>query len=250
MANQVKKDPAPVYVLEEGRLINSALFERDIYKDPDTGAEGKPLYKIEMAFDAAAFNCEKYDVKPGDGSRYGWLEELVVNEVYKEWGNKSANDPNDPKLTVADEFMDHLDGKLTRTRFRSPFLDGNVLAAARKERGKEGTAYEGKFVIRANTTYNKDGHEGPGGINVYGPDAQPVMDASTVFPGCNGVVAVTIKAGIVKATQEHWVKFYLSAFQRTPGGEALKSAAKNPFAPVGNAAAASAASGERRRRVG
>ena len=45
-----KKEAKHVFALPEGRLINHSLFERDAYT-PERGAPGKPMYKVELAFD-------------------------------------------------------------------------------------------------------------------------------------------------------------------------------------------------------
>lgn len=232
MANE--KTKAVVHVLPEGRAINLSLFTRDIYTD-EAGKEGKPMYKAEVAFG------------PKDVTGQGTIEDTIADVIAGEWGEAAA-----------DIFLNtgsNADGSIL---YNSPFLDGNDLAQKRKEKGKDGTAYEGKLVLRCNTLYNKNGDEDAGGIAVYGADAEPIEPAgqSAVFNGCYGHVAVTFKAterevpgGRGKTVKVRGVKAFLQAFQVTDNDEKhkLKAAAASPFKPVGRAPAAA---GGRRTRAG
>ena len=42
-----------IFMLPEALVLVESLLERDVYKDKDTGAEGKPKYKVVLAFDPA-----------------------------------------------------------------------------------------------------------------------------------------------------------------------------------------------------
>lgn len=215
-------------VLPEGRLINSALFERDAYT-PAGGAPGTAKYKIEVALDPALVTGE------------GTIEDAMADAIAAKWGNQAADD--------------FLDGK---AGFVDPRLDGDVLAAARAEKGKEGEAYKGKIVIRADTTFNKDGAAADGGTHVYGPDNSPIEPArqAEVYSGCFGHVAVNISTYETDGKNERGqtiklkaLKFYLVAFQKTRDGDKLVKAADRSslFKPVAGAAAQP---GVRRRRAG
>src|SRR5690606_2886655 len=84
----------------EGRLINFALFERDIYKDA-RGKEAEPKYKVEMAFD------------PDDVTGEGTIEDAVLDAAIAKWGDKAEDD--------------FFEGKIG-----SPFLDGDRMAEKRE----------------------------------------------------------------------------------------------------------------------
>ncbi len=222
MATPTKKEAKPVFKLPEGRLINHSLFERDVYK-PERGAEGKPLYKVELAFDKNQIEGQ------------GTIEDELLNAALAEWGDTQK---------IEDEFFNGI--------IRVPFLDGNELAAKRAEKGKDGSAYKGKWIIRASTSFNKDGAEGPGGIQVFDENVQPVGltlgNAEQVYNGCFGIAAVTISAGRDVGSDKKHTKFWLTAFQKTKDGEKLVSARDSStlFKPVGRTEGAS--EGRRSRR--
>lgn len=220
MATETKKE-TPVHLLPVGRLINASLFEKDAYTDPQTQKEGTASYKIELAFDPK-------DVE-GEGVA---IEEAILDALEEKWGAKAADD--------------YLDGKII-----GPFISGDKLAERRAEKGKEGTAYKGKLVARANTIYNKDGQDGPGGIQVWDENVKPVAIANSnvVYPGCYGQAAVTLHC-YLDNRGDKCVKFYLSAFQKTGDGEKLIAAKDTStlFKPVAKPAGAADASTGRRRR--
>lgn len=225
-----KKQAKEIHNLPEARVINASLFERDAYQGP-TGAPGKAMYKIELAFDPK-------DI--GEGSD---IENLLADAVEDRWGADAA----EAWLNLDDSGAFH---------YATPIIDGNVLAEGREAKGKEGDAYKGKLVIRTNTSFNKDGQEGPGGINVYGPDCSAI-DAtrqSEVYSGCYGIAAVTISTYETQPQRRgdkvtRGVKFYLVAFQKTRDGDKLaKSQDRSSlFKPV---AGAPAGAPGRRRRAG
>lgn len=217
------KEKAKIYNLPVGRLINQSLFERDAYKRDEASAPGKPMYKVELAFE------------PKDVTGEGTIEDALADAIAATWGEAAAND--------------WLAGK---RGYGTPLLEGDVLHAARLAKGKEGDAYKGKIVIRANTSFNKDGVEGPGGIAVYGPDTSPITanNQSEIYQGCFGIAAVTIST-YEAANHDKCVKFYLVAFQKTAEGTRLATATDRSglFKPVAGAPG-SADAGVRRRRPG
>lgn len=217
------KEKAKIYNLPVGRLINHSLLERDAYKRDEKSAPGKPMYKLELAFE------------PADVTGEGTIEDKLADAVAAKWGNPAAND--------------WLDGK---RGYGTPLLEGDDMHARRVANGKEGDAYKGKIIIRANTSFNKDGVEGPGGIHVYGPDTSPITanNQSEIYQGCFGIAAVTIST-YESADHDKCVKFYLVAFQKTADGTRLVQAQDRSglFKPVAGAPG-SAESGVRRRRPG
>ena len=192
----------------EGRLINHALFERDAYQKDEKSAPGKPMYKVELACDEAAVMGE------------GTIEDKLADAVEAKWG------------------ATHAQGWLNGDRgYWSPLLSGDTMAAERAAKGKEGDAYKSKVVIRANTSFNKEGKEDVGGIAVYDADTSAIgfAEKSKVYNGCHGIAAVTISA-FEAANKDKGVKFYLVAFQKTADGEPLTTASDKStlFKPVGN----------------
>jgi len=197
-------------VFPEGRVINCALFEKDKYDDKAT-----PQYKIEIAYD------------PDDIIE---AEDHIVNFAIAKWGNSAEDDYNNGVIV-------------------SPVIEGDSLAARREQKGKEGTAYVGKLVIRSNTQFNKMGQNAPGGIAVYGPDVETIepVDQAKVYPGCYGILAGNISEYQTNKGEKA-LKIYLNAFQKTRDGEPLGSSSdySKVFTPV--AGAKTTSSGSRRRR--
>jgi hypothetical protein len=199
------------FTLPEGRVINHSLFVKDQYNDKST-----PAYKVEIAIDA-------------DSDAYYELEDRLLAFADDKWG-KGAGD--DPDLIL-------------------PFIDGDRLANKREKKGKDGSAYAGKIVIRANTIYNKDGQDGPGGVQVYDQDVEEVSPArsSEVYRGCYGEAAVNI--GTYEDDDgNNAIKFYLAAFQKTKEGERLTSSADKSglFKARGRSEGGSAGRRQRRTR--
>ena len=202
---KTKKDDR--VTLPIGRLINQSVFKRDVYTDAK-GVEGKPKYKVEMAFN------DESDVEA--------MEDLLFDAAVAEWGDAGEKAFNDGDMIL-------------------PLKDGDELAKRREDKGKEGTAYKGTTVIRADTMFNANGDEGPGGIRVYGPDLtilDPVTDMDQIYAGSFGRAGVKIGAyeredprsgQKIKA-----FKFYLVAYQKTDDGEKLTSSADHStlFEPV------------------
>lgn len=126
-----------------------------------------------------------------------------------------------------------------------PIKDGDVMAKKKEDNGKEGEAYKGMDVLRANTIYNKHGENGPGGISVYSPDGETeigIANQSEMYSGCYGIAAVTFK----EYTQEdprtketyNGITLYLVAVQKTRDGERLiaQQDRSKLFKPVGRTA--------------
>lgn len=219
------KDKAEVILLPEGRLINHSLFERDAYKANEKSAPGKPMYKVEMAYDP--------DQVTGEGT----IEDRLADAIDAKWGVKAAEA--------------WLNGE---RGYISNLLSGDDLAAKRADKGKEGDAYKGKIVIRANTSFNRDGIEAPGGAKVYAPDTSIIGivegNQGEVYNGCYGHVAVTIST-YEDSRGDKGVKCYLTAFQKTKDGPRLKSEDNTAalFKPVAGTGSADTG-GVRRRRAG
>ena len=197
------------HTLPEGRVINCALFEKEIYTNPK-GEAGKPSYKIEIAFD------------PEDVQGEGTFEDILADFADEKWGEGAG--------------QDFLDGKI-----RNPFLNGDKRAKKREADDKPGDAYKGKVYIRPHTLFNRDGRDGPGGIAVWNDGLEtgevgPIepMNADQVYPGCYGKVAVTI--GSYEDNQgDPSLMLYLVAFQKTRDGDKLTSPRDTSklFEPVG-----------------
>lgn len=226
--SETKKE-TPVHLLPVGRLINASLFEKDQYT-PERGKPGTPSYKIELAFD------------PKDVTGENTIEDAIIEAGCEKWGDG-----------FEDEYLDSIEALLKgeRPKITGPFISGDKLAARRAEKGKPGDAYKGKLIARANTIYNKDGQDGPGGIQVWDENVKPVTIAnqSIVYNGCYGQAAVTISC-YVDDDGEKAMKFYLSAFQKTADGERLASVKDTStlFKPVAKPAGEASASTGRRRR--
>ncbi|KKK79323.1 hypothetical protein LCGC14_2834670, partial [marine sediment metagenome] len=59
------KEEVVTYTLPEGRVINCALFEKEVYTNPQ-GEAGKPSYKIEIAFDPEDDNTLYLETQQGN----------------------------------------------------------------------------------------------------------------------------------------------------------------------------------------
>lgn len=173
--------------LPEGRLMNNSLFVKDVYTD-DKGNEGTPAYKVEMAIDR--------ELVEGEGT----IEDHILAMLAEEYG---------------DEIYDEFDAGEIITGLK----DGDEYAKKRERNGKDGSAYKGKMIVRANTIFNKDGVDGPGGIQVYDEDVEDVLptNSNVIFNGCYGIAAVTVKPYVDQKTGYRAATFYLSAFQKTGG---------------------------------
>jgi len=184
-------------LLPEGRVINHSLFVKDQFD-----ANSTPGYKIELAFNPEDLNE---------------IEDKLAAAAVAKWGAGADKDYDEGRI-------------------RSPILEGDKLAARRREKGKPCDAYEGKLVIRAHTIYNKHGQDGPGGIQVFGPDVKEIapVEAHTVYNGCWGQAVVTIST-YVERSGDNALMCYLAAFQKTRDDEPLASAVdySEVFKPVG-----------------
>lgn len=220
MAKSEDKKAVDIFTLPEGRVINQSLFVKDAFDE-----RAVPSYKIEIAI-------------PKDDPGIADLEDRLLDFADDRWGEGASDDEN---LVI-------------------PLLDGDKLAKKREKKGKDGDAYKGMIVIRANTIYNKEGQDGPGGIQVFDPDVEEILPArsSDVFSGCYGEVAVTIgtyegdDAGPDRDEHFNGLKFYMSAFQKTKNGEKLVSSADRStlFKPRGRDGGGESGGRKRRRSRG
>lgn len=213
-----------------GRLINASLFEKDVYTD-EKGNEGKPAYKVEVAFDPKDVLLPENATDDDPLT----LEDHVINAAVEKWGDKAEQDYFDKNVV-------------------SPLLDGDKLARRREEKGKEGDAYKGKIVVRANTIYNKHGQDAPGGIQVFDENVNEVgpANADAIYPGCMVQLAVSVST-YTDGRGDPAVKFYLEAVQKVADGERLVTPKDRSslFKPVGrDNKAANDSGGGRRRRAG
>ena len=199
----------------EGRLTNSSVFAKDIYKDPKTGKEGEASYKVEMAF-------------PWEDLED--LEEALAKAAAAKWG--------------AGAYDDYFDGKV-----RSPVLDGDAKAKDRESRGKAGDAYAGLGIIRAHTIFNADGADAPGGIAVFGPNAErlEVVEQQEVYNGCYGKALLDVGYYVESNTNRNALMFYLAGFQKTKDGERI--AAQRDFSTVFKPVGRTEGEGTKRRRA-
>ena len=188
------------FALPAGRLINEALFVKDVYKDED-GKEGTPKYKVELVFPKKlkGFRGEGTDDEPT-------VEDRIFDAVEAEWGAKGVD-------------------AFEAGEVRLPFIDGDVYAEDRVDCGKKGDAYEGTWIVRADTIYNLDGDIESGGISVYDADLEPIAPANRkeIYRGCYGIAGVSIYCYKDSVYKKKCVKFYLSAFQKSDDGERISS---------------------------
>ena len=101
----VEKTKNEVFVLPEARVLVVNLLERDVYKDKDTGAEGKPKYKVVVAFDPASVTGE------------GTIEDDMADAIAAAYGDQTA-----------DEWL----ASPRRADRISPLKDGNEIAKERE----------------------------------------------------------------------------------------------------------------------
>tara|TARA_R110000772_G_scaffold266176_3_gene388335 strand:+ start:545 stop:1174 length:630 start_codon:yes stop_codon:yes gene_type:complete len=186
--------------LPVGTVVNASLFERDTFVDA-TGNSGKPSYKVEIAFERGALDN---------------VADALMAAADAEWGEGAGDDDT----------------------LIWPILDGDKLAEKREKRGKNGDAYKGKDVIRANTMFNADGKDAPGGISLYHPDLSkmdPVVDQKEIYGGIKGSAGVSIGTYHDDRFDRNGLKFYLSAFQKTEDGERIGGTADHSglFTAVG-----------------
>lgn len=173
-----------------GRLINSALWEKDVYTT-ERGQEATPKYKVELAFD--------------ETDEFAAFEDAVVAAAIDFFGDDAEEDYNEGRV-------------------RSPILVGDDLAEEREKKGKSGDAYRGKLVIRASTIYNRNGEDAPGGVYVCGPDAKELdfAERGKVYNGCHGIASVTLNPHPGIAGGLPGVSLYLNGFQKVEDGDPLR----------------------------
>ena len=103
------------------------------------------------------------------------------------------------------------------------------MAAKLAMEGKPGDAYDGKFVIRSHTQFNRNGENAPGGIQVFmAPDPnQPEAvvelgfeQRDQIYRGCYGRVGISI-GDYVHSSGKNALTLYLVAFCKTHEGERI-----------------------------
>lgn len=220
---KVEKKEVKIFMLPPGRLINSSLFEKDQFDERST-----PSYKVEIAF-------------PKTPDVLGPFFEALLGHADATW--QDTDKDGKPVENVL-----NIDGG----DIISGVLDGDKQAKKREAKGKAGDAYADHWVIRANTIYNKDGADGPGGIAVYDEnvDLVTIVNASVIYNGCMVQAGVTIDDYEDDRSGNHAMKSYLTAVQKVGDGERLVSARDNSslFKPVGKPAGAADATTGRRKR--
>ncbi len=192
-------------------LPEGRLINQALFIKDQYNDKATPCYKLELAFD---------DKDLDDA------EARLMAAAVDKWGAGADQDKN---LIL-------------------PFLDGDTLAAKRESKGKEGDAYKGKVVIRANTIYNSEGNDADGGISVYGIETEPLSivlgNSKEVYAGCYGYAAVTIGTYTEEKTDNRALKFYLTAFKKSKDGDALSSGSDHSGLFGGTPAAAGRTEGE------
>lgn len=181
-------------------LPEGRVINQSLFVKDAFNEKSTPAYKIEMAFDA-------------DSEEFADFEEMLYQAAEAHFGRQYGE--GDLKL---------------------PILDGDKLAKKREKKEKDGSAYKGKLVVRASTIYNRDGDDGPGGIQVLDADAEDMLPArkGEIYNGCIGIMGATL--GFYETDDgDDAVKLYLAAFQKTGDGERLRSQADRSglFKPVG-----------------
>ncbi len=92
-----------------------------------------------------------------------------------------------------------------------PFKDGNKIADAAKEKGKNHDYYRGYLVIRAKSTYQPV---------ICDADYNNIIDERRIFSGCKGVAELTF-AAYENAAAGDGVTCYLNAYMHTAEGERI-----------------------------
>ena len=171
----------------KGRLVNNALWVKESYTD-ERGVEGKPRYKIEMAFDWD-------DVSEIIEHEYDLAEDM--------WG---------------DDF-DDIEEAFKKKQIKSCFRDGDEIAKDRQKKGKPFDAYEGKAILRASTDFNWEGDNGPGGIYVADEYGERIdfTNHSKVYNGSYGYAL--IKLTPYKVVDNRYIAAYVNGYQFAEDGD-------------------------------
>ena len=106
--------------------------------------------------------------------------------------------------------------------FNHPAKDGNKKAKRREKKGKDGSAYEDKIILKATTDFNKDGDDDSGGVQVYDEDVNEIdfTEKKSMYNGC--IIRMGIKLKAYEMSEDNYgVKCYLTAVQRAGDGERL-----------------------------
>ena len=174
----------------KGRIIFHSLFEKDSYKDPVSGAESKPQYKLDLAMSEEAMS-EYWD------HVYGVMIEATGK--------------------TEDEITNLIEGGFISV----PIKDGDELAAARAARGKDGSAMAGLEILRSHTSFNAHGEDGPGGIYVVDQYNNKVEwdNRSIIYSGC--YVRANVSFKYYQSGSNTGVTCYLNGVQFAEDGDRL-----------------------------
>jgi hypothetical protein len=211
-------------VLPQGRLLNSAFFTKDVYKDEESGAQSTPQYRAELAYEK--------------GGEIEAVIDWACDLIRAEYGDKV--------------YIEGLEDPVPDCRpVQSPFRNGDFIAEDRESRDKVADAYKNTWVIRPNTIYDKEGRDGPGGIFVLDMDAETeieALDAGKVYNGSYG--RVKISPSFYKMNGKLGMKFYLVAYQKTDDGAKLSNPVdhRKDFAPAKGRTSGDGAQGRRSRK--
>lgn len=198
----------------EMTLEGGRLINGDLFVKDKFNEESTPKYKVEMAWPEGHDEIDK-------------LYNLCLEAIEAEFGEVDE-----------DECV-------------FPILDGNILKRKREKKDKDGDAYEDMEVIRAGTIFNKDGEDGPGGIDVFDENVEPIpmLEKGKVFNGSYGSVTVSVNVYTVEKTDSPAASLYLEAYQMT-GGDPEKDRLSSPKDRAGAFKKVGKAKGGRKSRKG
>lgn len=220
-------DEKKIITLPKGRIINHSLFKLDQYMPPK-GEPGEPRYQAELAFPKDA---------TGEDSLDAFIEEIIA------LANETWTPPKGGWLLNIDakpgEEYDLISG----------IQDGDKKAAKREKNDKPGDAYKGMWVVNATTIFDMNSQrQGTAGARVWDEEVEPLLPvrSAEVYPGCYGVMAVTLGTYEDSKTGVNGIKVYLSAIQKVADGERLVTPADTSklFKPVGRKTGGAAEGGK------
>ena len=184
MSNQ--RIQSAVVMTEPGILYKEHVWRRQAYRDPASGQESAPVYRIELALDTAAAKPLFHEVIPLAAKGLGTDDEGARQAIKS--GMTQPLKKGDDLLVQANH---------------ASFSD--VLA--------------GKWVLRAKTPFNAEREREEGGIAVYDQGGQRLYDETQVHAG------VKARATVVFAWYEYGagkgVTAYLQGLQLVEPGERL-----------------------------
>jgi len=174
------------------------------------GKKGEPRYTMDMIFDAA--DIAKFRAEDGSGN----LVEVGVDRLAVQLAKERWPELSDPAVLKAE---------LTKGW---PLKKGDVMAAKKEAKNKDGEPFKGKIVITAKSYenvkpilsyYDKTANNGKGGFRVLNRGSDVDMaKASDLFQGGNYFGAeLTMKATEVSGTK--FITFYINAVRYLGEGE-------------------------------